>query len=84
MQQQSNRIQKAEPSGTSIRDYIKAMQPAKNDLLNFLTDGKFTQAEICNRLGKSRSTVSRQIHQLEAAVLVEKMPDGKRKAKEDK
>jgi predicted transcriptional regulator len=57
------------------------VQPAKNDLLNLLTDGKFTQAEICNQLSKSRSTVSRQIHQLEAAGLVERMPDGKWHAK---
>lgn len=57
------------------------VQPAKNNLLNLLTDGKFTQAEICNQLGKSRSTVSRQIHQLEAVGLVEKMSDGKWHAK---
>ena len=44
MQQQSNRIQKAEPSGTSIRDYIKAMQPAiKAALPSVMTPERFTR-----------------------------------------
>lgn len=40
-----------------------------------------TNTEICTRTGKAKSTVSRQIKQLEAAGLVEKMPDGKWRAK---
>ena len=39
------------------------------------------KAELCQRTGKNRSTISRQIRQLEAAGLVEKMPDGKWHAK---
>jgi uncharacterized membrane protein len=40
-----------------------------------------TQADMATKTGKGRSTISRQIRQLEAAGLVEKMPDGKWKAK---
>lgn len=52
-------------------------QPAQANLLDMLGQGDMTQADICARTGKGRSTVSRQIRQLEAAGLVEKMPDGK-------
>lgn len=58
-------------------------QPAQANLLDLLQKGDLTQADIVNRTGKGRSTVSRQIRQLEAAGLVEKMPDGKWHAKED-
>jgi DNA-binding transcriptional ArsR family regulator len=52
-------------------------QPAQANMLDLLRNGDMTQADICNKTGKGRSTVSRQIRQLEAAGLVEKMPDGK-------
>lgn len=52
-------------------------QPAQADMLELLRNGDMTQADIVQAMGKGRSTVSRQIRQLEAAGLVEKMPDGK-------
>jgi DNA-binding transcriptional ArsR family regulator len=58
-------------------------QPAQANLLDMLHSGDMTQAEMSNRTGKGRSTISRQIRQLEAAGLVEKMPDGKWHAKEE-
>lgn len=57
-------------------------QPAQAGILDMLQGGPMSQADICNQTGKGKSTVSRQIRQLEAAGLVEKMPDGKWKAKE--
>lgn len=57
-------------------------QPAQANLLDLMQNGPMTQADICSRTGKNRSTVSRQIRQLEAAGLVEKMPDGRWKTKE--
>lgn len=59
----------------------EARQPAQADLLDMLAKGDMSQADICNRTGKTRSTISRQIRQLEAAGLVEKMPDGRWHAK---
>ena len=56
-------------------------QPAQANLLDLLHNGDMTQTDICNQTGKGRSTISRQIRQLEAAGLVEKMPDGKWHAK---
>lgn len=56
-------------------------QPAQADLLDLLKNGPMSQSDIVNTTNKGRSTVSRQIRQLEAAGLVEKMPDGKWKAK---
>ena len=56
-------------------------QPAQANLLDMLQDGDMSQADICARTGKGRSTVSRQIRQLEAAGLVVRMPDGKWHAK---
>ena len=56
-------------------------QPAQANLLDLLHTGDLSQADICSRTGKGRSTVSRQIRQLEAAGLVEKMPDGRWHAK---
>lgn len=56
-------------------------QPAQADLLDLLQKGELSQSDIVSKTGKSRSTVSRQIRQLEAAGLVEKMPDGKWHAK---
>lgn len=57
-------------------------QPAQANLLDMLQGGPMSQADLCSRTGKGRSTISRQIRQLEAAGVVEKMPDGRWKAKE--
>ena len=59
-------------------------QPAQANLLDLMQNGPMTQADMCTQTGKGRSTISRQIRQLEAAGLVEKMPDGRWKSKEDK
>lgn len=56
-------------------------QPAQANLLDILHNGDMTQGDLCDKTGKGRSTISRQIRQLEAAGLVEKMPDGKWHAK---
>ena len=58
-------------------------QPAQANLLDMLSGGDMTQADICERTGKSKSTISRQIRQLESAGLVEHMPDGRWHAKGD-
>ena len=73
----------------TARDYEMApagetRQPAQANLLDLMQRGPTTQADLCNQTGKNRSTISRQIRQLEAAGLVEKMPDGRWKAKEEK
>lgn len=52
-------------------------QPAQANLLDMLHNGDMSQADICEQTGKSKSTISRQIRQLEAAGLVERMPDGR-------
>ena len=57
-------------------------QPAQANLLELLQSEDLTQADLCNKTGKGRSTISRQIRQLESAGLVERMPDGKWHAKE--
>lgn len=56
-------------------------KPARDNLLEMMQN-PITQTELVNQTGKSRSTISRQIRQLEAAGFVEHMPDGKWKAKE--
>lgn len=58
-------------------------QPAQASLLDLIQeeDDGMTQADMCTRTGKGRSTISRQVHQLEAAGLVERMPDGRWHAK---
>ena len=58
-------------------------QPAQANLLDMIQNGPMTQADICAQTGKGRSTVSRQIRQLEAAGFVEKMPDGRWKVKDN-
>lgn len=58
-------------------------QPAQASLLDMIQNGPMTQADICAQTGKGRSTVSRQIRQLEAAGFVEKMPDGRWKVKDN-
>lgn len=60
----------------------ESRQPAQAGLLEMLYDGDMSQSDICQRTGKSKSTISRQIRQLEAAGLVEHMPDGRWHAKE--
>ena len=57
-------------------------QPAQANLLDLMQGGPLSQGDICEKTGKSRSTVSRQIRQLEATGMVEKMPDGRFKIKE--
>ena len=59
-----------------------SVHPAKDDLLGIMGEEEMTQAEICSRTGKSRSTVSRQIKQLEAAGYVIRMPSGKYRRKD--
>lgn len=56
-------------------------QPAQANLYDILQGGPMSQTDLCHATGKNRSTISRQIRQLEAAGLVEKMPDGKWHAK---
>lgn len=58
-------------------------QPAQASLLDLMQSGALSQSELCDKTGKNRSTISRQIRQLEAAGLVEKMPDGRYKRKGD-
>lgn len=71
----------------TTRHYDVTPQPAnrgpvyQDAMLDLLRQSSMTQADICNATGKGKSTVSRQIRQLEAAGLVEKMPDGKWTAK---
>lgn len=55
-------------------------RPAQASLLDIIQEGPMTQAEISGRTGKSRSTVSRQMRQLEMAGMVGRMPDGRYKA----
>ena len=73
----------------TARDYEmvpagESRQPAQANLLDLMQNGPKTQADLCSQTGKGRSTISRQIRQLEAAGLVEKMPDGRWKVKEEK
>lgn len=59
----------------------ESRQPAQANLLDLMQNGPMSQTDLCSRTGKGRSTISRQIRQLEAAGMVEKMPDGRWKAK---
>lgn len=58
-------------------------QPALADLIELLQNGDLTQADICEKTGKSKSTISRQIRQLESAGMIIHMPDGKWHAKSE-
>ena len=62
----------------------EARQPAQANLLDLMQNGPMSQADVCSQTGKNRSTISRQMRQLESAGLVEKMPDGRWKVKEEK
>lgn len=58
-------------------------RPAQNDLVNLMAeDYEYSQAELCQMTGKSRSTISRQIKQLEGAGAIVRMPSGKFRRKE--
>ena len=57
-------------------------RPAQATLLDVIQEGPMSQADMCSRTGKNRSTVSRQVKQLEMAGMVERMPDGRYRAKE--
>jgi RecA-family ATPase len=58
-------------------------QPAQADLLDLIRVRDMTQTDICEQTGKSKSTISRQIKQLEAAGLIRRMPDGKWHVREE-
>lgn len=65
-----------------VRDYQAApgqgqRKPAQASLLDIIRESPMTQAELVQATGKNRSTVSRQVRQLEAAGMVERMSDGK-------
>lgn len=65
----------------SLAPALDNRQPAQANLLDLLQQGPMSQSDICSRTGKNRSTISRQIRQLEAASMVERMPDGRYKVK---
>ena len=71
----------------SARDYDTSAsnggtrQPAQANLLDLMQNGPVSQGDLCTQTGKNRSTISRQIRQLEAAGHIEKMPDGRYKRK---
>ena len=46
-------------------------------------DGPMSQSDLCAQTGNNKSTISRQIRQLEAAGCIERMPDGRYKRKEE-
>lgn len=58
-------------------------QPAQANLLDLMFDGPMSQSDLCAQTGKNKSTISRQIRQLEAAGCIERMPDGRYKRKEE-
>lgn len=58
-------------------------QPAQAYILDSFTGREFTQQEVIKKTGKSPSTISRQLKQLESAGIVERMPTGKFKIKEE-
>ena len=60
-----------------------APAPAQAYILEAFGEREFTQKDVINATGKSPSTVSRQIKQLEATGAIEKMPNGKWRRKEE-
>lgn len=50
--------------------------PSQTDIYDLLKGGNLTQAEITSKTGKNKSTISRQLKQLEAAGSINRMPDG--------
>jgi DNA-binding transcriptional ArsR family regulator len=69
------------PRSYEVAPAGETRQPAQAGLLDLINRKPMTQADMVAETGKGRSTISRQIRQLESAGLVEKMPDGKWKAK---
>lgn len=61
---------------------VPAPAPAQAYILEAFDGREFTQKDVINVTGKSPSTVSRQIKQLEATGAIEKMPNGKWRRKE--
>lgn len=53
-----------------------AATPAQSDIYDILKTGNLTQAELVSMTGKNKSTISRQIKQLEVAGSISKMPNG--------
>lgn len=60
-----------------------APAPAQAYILEAFDGREFTQKDVINVTGKSPSTVSRQMKQLEATGAIEKMPNGKWRRKEE-
>lgn len=60
-----------------------APAPAQAYILEAFGEREFSQKDVVNVTGKSPSTVSRQIKQLEATGAIEKMPNGKWRKKEE-
>lgn len=60
-----------------------APAPAQAYILEAFGEREFSQKDVVNVTGKSPSTVSRQIKQLEATGAIEKMPNGKWRRKEE-
>jgi len=54
----------------------------QNTLFELIKDKPMNQLAMATTLGKSKSTISRQLKQLEASGCIEKMPDGKYMVKE--
>ena len=62
---------------------ITTTQPAQAALLDVFNGKELSQKDIVGKTGKSASTISRQMKQLESAGLIEKMPSGRFKVKEE-
>ena len=60
-----------------------APAPAQAYILEAFGEREFSQKDVVNATGKSPSTVSRQIKQLEATGAIEKMPNGKWRRKDE-
>lgn len=60
-----------------------APAPAQAYILEAFDGREFSQKDVIDVTGKSPSTVSRQIKQLEATGAIEKMPNGKWRRKEE-
>lgn len=66
-----------------VRDYDNVSgTPAQTGLIDLIKLGPISQQDIASQMGKSKSTISRQIKQLEMSGGIEKMPNGKYKIKE--
>jgi RecA-family ATPase len=67
----------SEYSPISSRNY------AQGELYNLLMDEPMNVTDAAKKIGKHKSTVSRQLKQLETTNMIEKMPDGRYKVKEE-